>query len=238
MNLRVTLGWVVTFSWVLFWTLCLYVKSATASEMTFNEWGDFFAGVSAPLAFLWLVIGYFQQGEELSQNTRALKQQEEALRLQVEELKQSVAQQEALVDLTRREFEINKNSIERNLQKEKARAQPLIRPGSLSPATKNGQTVLKLAARNIGHLIRRVSLELVDSPPYIELHEDFFDSWDYNSEKTLDFIIRGGHRMSPDVEFRLVLTYIDGAEEESSYTLFVAGTKSGGITFSSEFKDA
>lgn len=61
--------------------------------MAFNEWGDFFAGVSAPLAFLWLVIGYFQQGEELGQNTKALEQQEKALQLQVDELKQSVEQQ-------------------------------------------------------------------------------------------------------------------------------------------------
>jgi hypothetical protein len=61
--------------------------------MPFNEWGDFFAGASAPLAFLWLVIGYFQQGDELSQNTKALEQQEKALQLQVDELRQSVEQQ-------------------------------------------------------------------------------------------------------------------------------------------------
>lgn len=65
----------------------------TAKSMKFNEWGDFFAGSFAPLAFLWLVIGYFQQGEELSQNTKALEQQERALQLQVDELKQSVEQQ-------------------------------------------------------------------------------------------------------------------------------------------------
>lgn len=30
-----------------------------------NEWGDFFAGFFAPLAFLWLIFGYYQQGQEL-----------------------------------------------------------------------------------------------------------------------------------------------------------------------------
>ena len=53
----------------------------------------FLQAQSAPLAFLWLVIGYFQQGDELSQNTKALEQQEKALQLQVDELRQSVEQQ-------------------------------------------------------------------------------------------------------------------------------------------------
>ncbi|WP_425063717.1 hypothetical protein [Pyruvatibacter mobilis] len=53
-----------------------------------NEFGDFLAGVAAPLAFLWLVLGFFQQGEEL--------------RLQVKEMsdsvKQATAQSSALAD--------------------------------------------------------------------------------------------------------------------------------------------
>ncbi len=53
--------------------------------MTPNEWGDFLAGGTAPLALLWLVIGYFQHGEGLSLNTEALKTQQEELRRQVEE---------------------------------------------------------------------------------------------------------------------------------------------------------
>ena len=37
-----------------------------------NEWGDWAAGIAAPLAFLWLVLGYMQQGAEISENTREL----------------------------------------------------------------------------------------------------------------------------------------------------------------------
>lgn len=80
-------------AWSALWAALLFCRWDAASIMTFNEWGDFFAGASAPLAFLWLVIGYFQQGEELSQNTKALEQQERALQLQVDELRQSVEQQ-------------------------------------------------------------------------------------------------------------------------------------------------
>lgn len=80
----VILGAFVTFVYPTF--LIFGVEKLTFSEfqnLDLNEMGDFFAGVFAPLAFLWLVLGYFQQGEEL-------KQSSEVLRLQVQELKESV----------------------------------------------------------------------------------------------------------------------------------------------------
>ncbi|KAF0812778.1 hypothetical protein IGB42_02621 [Andreprevotia sp. IGB-42] len=49
-----------------------------------NEWGDVLAGFFSPLAFLWLVIGYRQQGEELKLNSDALLLQAEELRHQVQ----------------------------------------------------------------------------------------------------------------------------------------------------------
>ncbi|WP_342236814.1 hypothetical protein [Inquilinus sp. OTU3971] len=51
-----------------------------------NDIGDFLAGMFAPLAFIWLVVGYFLQGAELALNTRALA-------LQVQEMQESVRQQ-------------------------------------------------------------------------------------------------------------------------------------------------
>jgi hypothetical protein len=69
-------------------------------NMSPNEVGDLLAGVAGPVAFIWLVYGYFlqgiairQQAEELAQNTRALLLQEKALRAQVKELRNSVAHQ-------------------------------------------------------------------------------------------------------------------------------------------------
>ena len=37
----------------------IWFRNSDASEMNLNEWGDFAAGAVAPLAFFWLVIGYF-----------------------------------------------------------------------------------------------------------------------------------------------------------------------------------
>jgi hypothetical protein len=59
-------------------------------SLKLNEVGDFAAGAFGPVAFLWLVLGYIQQGREL-------KLSSEALRMQAEELKSSVAQQREMV---------------------------------------------------------------------------------------------------------------------------------------------
>ena len=74
----------ITAVWVLAFVLILLCNRDALSTMTLNEWGDFLAGASAPLALFWLVIGYFQHGQELHLNTRALKAQEDELRRQVE----------------------------------------------------------------------------------------------------------------------------------------------------------
>lgn len=44
-------------------------------ELPLNELGDFTAGIFGPVAFLWLILGYKQQGEELKISSEALKSQ-------------------------------------------------------------------------------------------------------------------------------------------------------------------
>ena len=55
-------------------------RDPTTDVMGPNGWGDFLAGAAAPLAFLWLVLGYLQQGEELAKSSRALIDQAETMR--------------------------------------------------------------------------------------------------------------------------------------------------------------
>lgn len=61
-------------------------------DMSPADWATFFGGIVGPVALLWLVLGYFQQGEELRMNTAALSQQARELRQQVEETRALVEQ--------------------------------------------------------------------------------------------------------------------------------------------------
>lgn len=74
---RIWLGLCITVGWLLLGIL--YVGSSIGwthiGEQPAEVIGNFLEGAFAPLAFLWLVIGYFLQQKELSQNTEALRQQ-------------------------------------------------------------------------------------------------------------------------------------------------------------------
>jgi hypothetical protein len=84
------IGYLLTFIWFGGGALWLLIFSKEGGQSA-NEWGDVFAGLAAPIAFIWLVLGFLQQGEEFRLSSRALT-------LQVHELKESVEQQKQLVD--------------------------------------------------------------------------------------------------------------------------------------------
>lgn len=83
--------WTLWFIFIYLFFIAIYTLIFAYSEgenkmLSSNELGDFLAGSFAPLAFLFLYLGYKQQGKELKQNT-------EALRLQAEELSNLVKEQ-------------------------------------------------------------------------------------------------------------------------------------------------
>jgi len=100
LNIGSCLSWAITFAWLIF----IYFKIHNGILPTnLNEFGDFIAGAFAPLAFFWLVRGFYQQGKGLEQNSEALTLQADELRkttqaleLQVQEMKASVEQQTRL----------------------------------------------------------------------------------------------------------------------------------------------
>ena len=88
------LSWAITIAWLIF----IFIKIRSGKlPYNLNEFGDFIAGAFAPLAFFWLVRGYYQQGKELQQNT-------EALNLQAQELQNSVQEQKNLFTLQQDEI--------------------------------------------------------------------------------------------------------------------------------------
>ncbi|MBP1140196.1 hypothetical protein ABNM62_10425 [Pseudomonas syringae] len=78
-------------------------------ELKLNELGDFLAGVFGPVAFLWLVLGFLQQGRELKLST-------DALRLQAEELRNSVEQQRRMADAAVQQIQSAGQALELQLQ--------------------------------------------------------------------------------------------------------------------------
>lgn len=110
---RTRVGAVASIIWIGVIAYLACRDMADLTKMTPNEWGDFFAGSFAPLAFLWLVLGYLQQGDELRLST-------EALRLQAEELRNSVQQQRELVEVSRQQVESEREALafERRLRED------------------------------------------------------------------------------------------------------------------------
>ena len=82
-----------------------WIFGSLKSPESLNELGDFLAGVFAPIAFLWLILGYVQQGKQLDQSTTALEQQERALQLQIHGMKESVQQQKELATIQKQQFD-------------------------------------------------------------------------------------------------------------------------------------
>lgn len=132
-----------------------------------NGWGDFIAGFSAPLAFLWLVLGYMQQGDELKNNTEMLRLQAEelkhgtdALRLQAEELKNSVEQQSKLVDVSREQVQLDMDAKSEERQRRREAARPRFVAAQNGGGESSGVKSHNLKITNIGTIATDVSFKI------------------------------------------------------------------------------
>ncbi|WP_227518806.1 hypothetical protein [Acinetobacter sp. ANC 4169] len=96
--------------------IAFWIFGGLTSPKSLNELGDFLAGIFAPVAFLWLILGYVQQGKQLDQNTKALEQQERALQLQIDEMRESVKQQAELAKIQREQLESLHQSVQPELR--------------------------------------------------------------------------------------------------------------------------
>ncbi len=125
MKTRNMIGTVATGSWLAFALVLAYLNRDDWPHMALNEWGDFFAGMVAPLAFFWLIIGYWQQGEEVRANTDTLRQQQQALQRQVEETAKVASNSAEQVRVATERLELERQQVERQRRKDKARIQPV-----------------------------------------------------------------------------------------------------------------
>jgi hypothetical protein len=103
-------AWGMTAVWLASVTTYVLCGWSMLIHLEPNALGDFLAGATAPLAFFWLVVGYFQQGMELRQNSHALMMQADELRLQTAETK-------ALVRESAKQAEAATKALEFELQR-------------------------------------------------------------------------------------------------------------------------
>lgn len=70
-------GMIVSAIWLVGWlTYAIWAKVYCLEP---NQIGDFMAGVAAPVAFGWLVLGYMQQGDEIKETRVEIKRQADSI---------------------------------------------------------------------------------------------------------------------------------------------------------------
>ncbi|MGL5839432.1 MAG: hypothetical protein ACRCY3_13115 [Sphingorhabdus sp.] len=133
--------------------ILIYAISARNAllNMTPNEFGDFLAGCFAPLAFFWLVLGFFQQGDELRNSVAALH-------LQGEELRNSVEQQRQLVDVTREQLGLDRAVRDAAADEAARKAAPIFHIAGGFSMWSSPTVTSKFIIRNVGAECRNVTI--------------------------------------------------------------------------------
>lgn len=137
-------GMLFTLAWLTLMGTLVILRWPETGSLKLNELGDFFAGFFAPIAFLWLVLGFLQQGKELQLSTKALE-------LQAEELHRSVEQQRQLVEVTRLqvESEMEALSLERKSRQEAARPRFVV--GGVGAQFSGTSSTYRASIKNVGN---------------------------------------------------------------------------------------
>ncbi|WP_420934424.1 hypothetical protein ACOJR9_00095 [Alteromonas sp. A081] len=101
MDKRTIFAFIITFLFLTAVGVYCFTNFKQLVSLQPNEVGDLIAGIGSILALFWLIFGYFQQGQELKENTIALKQQEAQLQEQAKQTKELAIFAKAQADAMR-----------------------------------------------------------------------------------------------------------------------------------------
>lgn len=224
---RTIFGSVASVIWLV---AIVYLASANIralSALKPNEWGDFLAGAFAPLAFLWLVLGYLQQGDELRLST-------DALRLQAKELQSSTEQQRALVEISRQQVESEREALifERKLREDLSLPKFSVL-GAGGSFRGDGRSTYGFTIKNAGHDATDFSAKLKF------LGGDWREVMSHPLfGKGATFSAEASHPTPlPEGDSVLVLSYIDGLGRTAEKTYRIgkqSEERQAGLTFRAE----
>jgi hypothetical protein len=206
-------GLILTALWIAAIVAYALVNWPAIIELTPNEVADFAAGAFAPLAFLWLVLGFFQQGRELRNSGQALW-------LQGRELQHSVEQQRQLVEVTREQLQFENEVLKAQREEIARNSQPILaleHGGSISGG--QHKRLFKF------HLVNR-------GRPCTDLSADF--SANVVSSTRRDLLGTGGRwefmielPTSKPAQFETVVTYLDERFIRGTKRFQISGDNSG-----------
>lgn len=158
-NVIFYIGLSLTIVWLALVLIWWKNDAADVRSLSPNEFGDFLGGTFAPIAFLWLVLGFWQQGRELRNSA-------ETLWLQMEELRNSVEQQRDLVSATRDLRETEMKIAEAREKEEHWIAQPVLKIEAAGGSTsvRDEGYKFRFSLTNSGHGCNdlRVTVENLD----------------------------------------------------------------------------
>lgn len=146
-------GWLVTVIYLLCVLVFVYVKRDGLTGLGLSEAGDFLAGVFGPVAFLWLVLGYLQQGRELKASSSALASQSEELALNVQ-------QQVRIAELHERLLSTQVEVAQRQELQFKLMVEPNFQLFSRSSGFRNGNYYVNFVVGNIGIDAQKLTVSL------------------------------------------------------------------------------
>jgi hypothetical protein len=150
-----TLAWLAAIGWI------FSGRFGEIGQLQPNEVGDFLAGSLGPLGILWLILGFFQQGQELRDNTRALD-------LQATELRNSTQEQRELLRATRAQVEADHALVELARAQHAQTLKPRFAFLDVATVAGDGGTDLRFELRNLGANASEVRLDATATPPHAQ----------------------------------------------------------------------
>lgn len=160
-----------------------WIFGGLSSPTSLNELGDFLAGIFAPIAFLWLILGYVQQGKQLEQNTKALEQQERALQLQIDEMRQGIEQQKIVTNIQKEQLFESQKSREARFFILQSKVRTVF---DNSEITNNCLVALRLTIANLGNDAFNVKVKQLNNSFIIHKINKFLANEDQEIRLELD----------------------------------------------------
>lgn len=199
-------GIVGTAMYLLALALLCFGRLPELKAMPLNNLGDFLAGAFGPLAILWLVLGFFQQGIELRQNT-------EALRLQADELQKSAEQQRQLVEVSRAQVEAELDVIRYERDRAAKAARPQLICQGVGAGFNGEEARYETSFKNLGNHATEIAFSF--NPPVKFQSREQTPAWSHGETLGLAWIYRTGVAVDPA---SLTIAFIDASGTPGSQT--------------------